>query len=35
MNDVQLKLAREQVSKLTGVSFGHLNADKNFTVLKR
>jgi len=35
MNDVQLKLAHERVSKRTSVSFGRLNADKNFTVLKR
>ena len=35
MNYVQLKLAHERVSKRTSVSFSRLNADKNFTVLKR
>jgi len=35
MDDVQLELAHERISKHTSVSFGRLNADKNFTVLKR
>jgi len=35
MNDVQLKLSRERVSKRTSVSFGRRNANKNLTVLKR
>jgi len=35
MNDVQLKLSRERVSKGTSVSLGRRNADKNLTVLKR
>jgi hypothetical protein len=35
MYDVQLKLARERSFKHTSVSFGCLNADENFTVLKR
>jgi TFIIF-interacting CTD phosphatase-like protein len=34
MYDVQLKLERERVFKHTSVSFGCLNADEDFTVLK-
>jgi hypothetical protein len=34
MNYVQLKLPQERVSKRASVPFSHLNADKNFTVLK-
>ena len=35
MHDIQLKLTRERIFKHTSVSFGYLNADENFTVLKR
>ena len=35
MYDVQLKLAEEGIFKQTSVSFGCLNADKNFAMLKR
>jgi len=35
MNDVELQLANERISKQSSVSFGRLGADKNFTMLKR
>jgi hypothetical protein len=35
MDDVQLELAHERISKHTGVSLGRLSAHKNFTMLKR
>jgi hypothetical protein len=35
MDDVQLELAHEGISKHTSVPFGRLSADKNFTMLKR
>jgi hypothetical protein len=34
MDDVQLKLAHERVSKNTRLPFCHLDADKNFAVVK-
>jgi len=35
MDDVQLDLARERISKHTSVSPGRFSAEKNFTMLKR
>jgi hypothetical protein len=35
MDDVKLDLAHQRVSKNTGMPFCCLDADKNFTVLKR
>jgi hypothetical protein len=35
MDDVQLKLAHERISKQMSMSLGRLSADKNFTMLKR
>src|SRR6266496_2395095 len=34
MDDVQLQLAHQRISKYVGMPFCHLDADKNFTVLK-
>jgi len=35
MDDVQLQLAHQRISKYVGMPFCCLDADKNFTVLKR
>src|SRR4030095_7679563 len=35
MDDVELQLAHQRISKYMGLPFCHLDADKNFTVLKR
>ena len=35
MDDVQLKLAHQRIAKYMGMPFCCLDADKNFTVLKR
>jgi len=35
MDDVQLELAHERISKRVSLLFGRFDANKNFTVLKR